>query len=256
MKRIGIIGGGWLGMHIAQHLCSNYNIHTTTTSEDKNRRLIDMGYDSISIQFDDYEIKQDQKSWEILNSLDVIIITVPFSKRTEIDLLKNRFKNLSAFIDGFDRQLFLMSSIGVYPNSIKEIAEDTLNEEDLNPTILAIEKLMQKNFPQINILRLGGLLGGSRVLSNYKISMPQEPVNHIHYADIGLIIEKMIDIKSNCKTYNVVAPLHPSKQEIINYQKGIESDTNHSENGRRISSNLIIKDLKYTFKYPNPTTFK
>ena len=98
MKQIGIIGCGWLGLHIAQQLSPNHTLHTTTTSEDKNRKLIDMGYDSMTIQFDDHEIWQDQKPWGILNSLDVIIITVPFSKRTDLELLKNRFENLSQFI--------------------------------------------------------------------------------------------------------------------------------------------------------------
>ncbi|WP_260377577.1 epimerase [Candidatus Ornithobacterium hominis] len=215
-----------------------------------------MGYNSIAIQFSDYEIFQEYKSWKAIADLDTIIITVPFSKRASTNLLKNRFENISLFIDNFDKQLFLMSSVGIYPQIKMEIAENTLSEEYLNPSILFVEQLMRNKFVQVNILRLGGLMGGDRIFSNYETSTPNQIVNHVHYKDICLVIEKMIFQNSNAKTYNVVAPLHPTKQEIINYQKGIEDASEIQKYGRKILTDLLISDLDYQYINPNPIIYK
>lgn len=255
MKKIGIIGCGWLGLHIAKHLAPKNKIYTTTTSERKKTELVAMGYNSVAIQFWDHKIFQEYRYWKVLNNLDSIIITIPFSKRASIKLLQNQFENISLFIDSFEKQLFLMSSIGIYPQIQMKISEDTLSEEHLNSSILFIERFITEKFPQANILRLGGLMGGNRIFSNYKSSNLHQVVNHIHYKDICLIIEKMISKNVHSKIYNVVAPLHPTKQEIIDYQKGISTINDHQEYGRIILSNLLQKDLNYLYLHPDPKEF-
>lgn len=256
MKKIGIIGCGWLGLHIAKHLAPKNKIYATTTSERKKTELIAMELYSIAIQFWDYEVFQEYKSWKVLNNLDSIIITVPFSKRTSTKLLQNRFENISLFIDGFKKQLFLMSSIGIYPQIQMKISEKTLSEEHLNPSILFVERFIKEKFPQVNILRLGGLMGGDRIFSNYKTSNLNQVVNHIHYKDICLVIEKMINENVHSKIYNVVAPRHPTKQEIIDYQKGVSTTNDNQEYGRIILSDLLQKDLNYLYLHPDPKEFK
>ncbi len=256
MKKVGIVGCGWLGLHISKHLSPKYKIYTTTTSKSKETELIAMGYDAMSIQFWDYEVSQEYKSWKVLENLDVVIITVPFSKRASIKTLKNRFENISLFISGFKKQLFLMSSIGIYPQIQMEISEKILDEKYLNPSILFVENLMKNKFPQVNVLRLGGLMGGSRIFSNYETSQPNQIVNHIHYEDICRVIEKMILQNTHSKIYNIVAPLHPTKQEVINYQKGISHLQKTKKYGRKILSDLSQKELNYSYCNPDPRMFK
>lgn len=255
MKKIGIIGCGWLGLHLAKYLSPNYKIFTTTTSDKKKDELTEMGFQSIAIQFCDDEILQENRSWEFLNGLDIIIITVPFSKRTNIKSLEHRFENISLFIKGFKKQIFLMSSIGIYPQVEIEMNEENVNTELLEPNIYFVEELMKKNFAQLNILRLGGLMGGTRIFSNYHVTNTNQIVNHVHFLDICIVIEKMINQNSERKTYNVVAPLHPTKQEIINCQKGIDKDFLTTDSGRKINSDILIRELNYQFKYPDPILF-
>ena len=252
--RIGIVGCGWLGMYIARHLTPNNKIYTTTTTEQKNTELISMGYDSIVMHFEDYEV-YDNSYWRVLNTLDCIIITVPFSKRESITVIQNRFKNISSFINNFDKQLFLMSSIGIYPDIQMDISENSLTEDFLDPSILFAEQLFKNRFSQVNILRLGGLMGGSRVFSNYKITATNQVVNHVHFEDICLILEKMISENIKSKTYNVVAPLHPTKQEVIDYQKGKNQTSNIQGYGRKITSDLLQKELKYEYLHMDPRAF-
>jgi nucleoside-diphosphate-sugar epimerase len=256
--KIGIIGCGWLGIRLAKYLSKKHDIYTTTTLESKKEKLIESGFKSLVIKFFDDKILEKSEIVEKFLELDIIIITVPFSKSTKIHLLQNRFDNLSLFIDKFKNQIFLMSSIGIYPQTEREITEDNILEEDLNPSILFVEKLMRSNYPQINILRLGGLMGDNRIFSNYEITAPEQVVNHIHYQDICYIVEKMIEKGITTKTYNIVAPMHPTKQEIIDYQKGSKNEQVEAKSkpfGRIILSKKSEIELDFIYKHPNPVTF-
>lgn len=255
MRKIGIIGCGWLGLHLADYLKSNSEIFTTTTSEYKNKELIQRRFHSEVVRFSDDEISNDHQKWEILNVLDAIILTVPFSKKTDFEALQNRFQNISQFIKGFEKPLFLMSSIGIYPQINQEISESSLPENLLDTNIFGVEKLMKQNFPQINILRLGGLMGEDRYLSKYKISNPNQVVNHVHYSDVCLVIEKMMSLNLTSKTYNIVSPKHPMKQEIIDFQQQLQHTENLIPEGRVIISKLSEQELSFEYQCPNPILF-
>ena len=66
----------------------------------------------------------------------------------------------------------------------------------------------------------------------------------------------MIQKNSNSKTYNIVAPLHPTKQAIINYQNDIEESLGIQKNGRRILSKLSEDELNYQYTHTDPRKFK
>ena len=253
MKKIGIIGCGWLGFRMAKYFVSTNEIFATTTSDDKVKTLSDLGFQIFKIDFDADEFLKPNDIW--LN-LDIIIITIPFSKSADFEVLKKRLENLSSFIKDFDKPIFLVSSIGIYPQIEQEITENNLDENLLNPNIFGIENLMKQKFPQINIIRLGGLMGDNRYLSKYKIKEPQQIVNHIHFEDISRIVERIVNENLQSKTYNLVAPLHPTKQQVLDFQ------TNNSETeirecfGRKVTSEYLENDLKYEFLHPDPRKFK
>jgi len=117
------------------------------------------------------------------------------------------------------------------------------------------ESFILEKFPQANILRLGGLMGGERLLKNYNISNLDQLVNHIHYADICSVIEKMLERHSESKVYNVVAPVHPNKEEVINAQKGLPYSGTRTDTGRIISPEKLISELDFQFQYPDPRYF-
>ncbi|WP_300671589.1 epimerase [Soonwooa sp.] len=252
MRKIGIIGCGWLGFRMAKYFVPTNEIFATTTSDDKMKMLSEHGFQTFKIDFDADEYLKPNEIWK---NFDVIFITIPFSKSADFEVLKKRFENLNSFIKGFEKQIFLMSSIGIYPQIKQEITENNLDENLLNPNIFGIENLMKKNFPQINILRLGGLMGDDRYLSKYKIKEPQQIVNHIHFEDISRIVEKMINKNSQSKTYNLVAPLHPTKQQVLDFQtKNIETEIEEIF-GRKIISTHLENDLKYEFLHPDSRKF-
>lgn len=249
---IGIIGCGWLGIRMAKKWQIKNHIYTTTTSKDKIQILGAQSLNPTLVDFNTDEPSVEILLWEVVSSLDVLIITFPISSRKDqaVHNIQKRIHNLSKFIGRFDGQIFFMSSISVYPNEQKEFTEDDVPVEKV-----AAEHLLRALYPQVNILRLGGLMGDDRQLSKYNVSHLDAPVNHVHFGDITAIIEKMIENKSHAKLYNVVAPEHPTKREVISVQKNQPHVESKKEIGRLISSNRLINELQYDFIYPNPKYF-
>lgn len=250
MKKLGIIGYGWLGNHIAERLSNRYEIFATTTTPSKTEDLNAKGYHATLVSFPN-ELDPEMKPWEFASELDAIIVSVPFSgiRGTQIPMDDKR-QNLLNFLGDYKGQLFLMSSTGVYPQTEKEFAEDDQPAENVESESFILDK-----FPQTNILRLAGLMGDERLLKNYNISDLHLLVNHIHYADICSALEKMLDKQSRSKVYNIVAPIHPNKEEVINAQKDLPYISERTTVGRTISPEKMIVELDFEFQYPDPRYF-
>ncbi|KQT17555.1 hypothetical protein ASG31_09135 [Chryseobacterium sp. Leaf404] len=250
MKKLGIIGCGWLGSHIAERLSSQYQIFATTTTESKFEEFKSKGYQATLVNFPN-ELDAEMKEWEAAKDLDAIIISVPFSGIRGVQIPMNeKRENLLNFLGDFKGQLFLMSSTGVYAQEDREFTEDDQPAKDVESESFIIEK-----FPVTNILRLAGLMGGDRLLKNYNVSGLDQLVNHIHYADIASVIEKMLENNSESKVYNVVAPIHPNKEQVINAQKSMPYNGERTTVGRTISPEKLISDLDFEFQYPDPRYF-
>lgn len=250
MKKIGIIGCGWLGNHIAERLSNQYEIFATTTTESKVEHLQSKGYHTTLVSFPN-ELNPEMKEWGAAKKLDAIIISVPFSgiRGAQIPMNDKR-ENLLNFLGNFKGQLFLTSSTGVYPETEKNFTEDDKPAQEVESESFILDK-----FPQTNILRLAGLMGDQRLLKNYNISNIDQLVNHIHYSDICSVVEKMLDNHFESKVYNVVAPIHPNKEEVINAQKDLPYSGERTDVGRTISPNKLIEELDFEFQYPDPRYF-
>ena len=250
MKNLGIIGFGWLGNHIAERVSDRYDIFATTTTPAKAQDLNTKGYNATLVNFPD-ELDPEMKPWEVSKDLDAIIISVPFSGLRGAQIpMNDKRQNLLNFLGDYKGQLFLLSSTGVYPEIDKDFIEDDKPAQEVES-----ENFILEQFPQTNILRLAGLMGDQRLLKNYNISNLDMLVNHIHYADICSAVEKMLENQSQSKVYNIVAPIHPNKEEVINAQKDLPYDGERTNKGRTISPAKLIQELDFEFQYPDPRYF-
>jgi hypothetical protein len=247
VKKVGIIGCGWLGYRIAENFRGQFEVYTTTTTDNKKEKLTASGCHPTVVRFPDDTVLKDLKHWDALSTLDIIIITVPFSGK---DSLTNRAQNLFSFIGDFKGQLLFMSTTGVYPDIAKEFSED-----DVSPDSVLGERMIKEKFPQVNILRLAGLMGDDRLLRKYNVANLHLAVNHIHYLDICAVLKKIIELELNSKSYNVVAPLHPAKSEVINAQNNIPCVAQTEVGGRKVSSGKLRSELNFVFKFPDPRSF-
>lgn len=257
MRKLGIIGCGWLGEKIAKSASSEFEIFCTTTSKRKLNIFEKDNYHPSLIEFSDTKENNYQN---LFKNCDIIIITVPFSRRTALTILNQRFRNIINFLGDYKNQLFLCSSTGVYPQIDELISENSLPENQLNQNIFSIEKLMREIYPHINILRFGGLMGEDRFFSKYyqnkEIAEPNQSVNHTHFEDICKVILKLIKVKIKGELFNVVAPKHPSKMEVFKCQTQNDcEEITAQKTGKRVSSEKLIETINYKFIHPNPAKF-
>ncbi|MFC6267233.1 Rossmann-fold NAD(P)-binding domain-containing protein [Frigoriflavimonas asaccharolytica] len=250
--KIGIIGCGWLGTRVAQKLEKENEIFVTTRSDENTAHLKSLGLETYQI---DFQTGFDLKTAELFRNLDLVILSLPVSKKR---FSEEMAENAQEFLGDFKGQIIFFSSVGVYPHEDGIYTEEST--ENLNKNISAAENFYKNAFPQINILRFGGLMGDERKFSKYfenkALPKPDDIVNHIHYEDIAEIVDHLIKNKTNGKLYNVVAPLHPTKQQVLDYQTAnISSEIENSQDGRIVLGNLLEKELQYTFLKPNPVEF-
>jgi len=238
--RIAIIGAGWVGSKLAEFLTKkNYHVIATTTSPEKILPLQKVATEVHLMNF------AQNPDFSVLESVDMAIFSMPISRNSW-------FEGFQKLKTEFPKTL-LFSSTGIYPQEKEVFTEE--NTGNLRSDISAAETLVRNQYPQTNILRLGGLMGGDRSLQNiYKNREPENPdkaANYIHYEDILAVVELFINSERKGETYNLVAPEHPTIAEMLNPEKTKKSTGKQ----RIISSEKLIRDFNYQFLHPNPKNF-
>jgi nucleoside-diphosphate-sugar epimerase len=259
--KIAILGCGWLGYKLATFFKQKEGVSllTSNTNRAKVEALQQEGFEAYILQLPSsltLELK------EGIASANVVVISIPISKKKDILTQTAIFQSVIALLGtNPTQQLFFFSSVGIYPeNENSSITELSIPFEDLNSSIAIIENLLRYHLPNINILRLGGLMGDDRYFSKYfqqkNIPNAHHTVNHLHYVDVCHVIDKMIDKKIQSKIYNVVAPLHPSKQVVFDYQTQGIVQNKYPRIERIVSSEKLISELNYQFVHPDPKKFR
>lgn len=245
MLTIGIIGAGWLGNKWVERfkdesfIISNRQKNQLQKAKNVKRQIVyNIGVDTLN-----------PSDWE---TCDFIVCMIPFSSRSTA--LENEKKAADLFTEVLkcNKPIFLISSTGIYPDHKKTFFE---NEIELNKNLFVVEQKLS-TLPTLTILRLGGLMGAERHLSKYKKVGDEQVVNYIHYADVFHAVKHVFENKLWNKTFNLVAPLHPCKKDLIHYEltdEEIKTTINLKE--QRIISSKSIEDTGFIFRHPNPLYF-
>ncbi len=261
--RVLIVGCGWVGTYVASRmLADGHCIWATCTTVEKASRLNRMGFRSYVVDFDrgDREIDLDERLF------DVVIISVPITHKDALETVKDRFERLVAFLSGLSfGQSFFFGSVGIYPKVSAVITEDTFEAHELDGKLLHGEATLRSAFPDLNILRLGGLFGLERTMAKHFVGkvceIGYQTANFVHVEDIHGIIRTMVDDRSQGKTYNVVCPEHPLKKDVIEasaakYGYGLPASfTDTDRTAKVVSPERLVADLRYSFVYRSPLRF-
>lgn len=259
MKKILILGCGWVAEDLAVDLLSaGHQVWATTTQSEKCNRLIDLGIHAVLADFD---TQVDMSA--LPGSFDYVLTSVPASSRIDILQTKARFEQLRISLQQitYDKHIYL-SSIGVYPDIDFVFKEDY--DIDLNARLLVAEKIML-TLANTVVYRLGGLFGKGRIFAKYFENKPcttgDQIANFVHVDDVVTLINKGFTHSLLSTVYNIVAPEHPSKKEVIlasakKYNFVPPTHWVPKDSFQKIvNSTRIIQELDYTFKYPNPLSF-
>jgi NAD dependent epimerase/dehydratase family./NAD binding domain of 6-phosphogluconate dehydrogenase. len=221
-KRIGVLGCGWLGLPLAQHLVEGgFEVYGTTTSKEKVHELEKLGIVPYQIALSEDTITGDIEGF--LSHVDILIINVPPKLRhgnaesfiEKMKLLHSMIQNSSV------SKILFVSSTAVYGDEDGDVTEDTPPNPvtESGKQLLASEQLFSNDSDRLTtILRFGGLIGPNRhpikQLSGKKdLKNGHHPVNLIQLEDCIHMITTIINEEYWGEIFNGVYPLHPSKKE-------------------------------------------
>lgn len=253
VKKVGIIGCGWLGFELAKSLLnSGYEVRGTTTTIEKNNKLEQAGIQShvfmLGTKF----------PANFLNDLSVLVISFPMKSTIEFESLNQFVVDLKNNISA-STQVIFTSSISVYNDdfSIHDVDSVHLNPENKN---LKFERSLQAQLSNsILILRLGGLISEDRhpirfMAGRSNLKNGNAPVNLVHRTDIIRFIELCFLESVSSGVYNLVYPDHPSKSEYYKlkaneYKLPIPSFERSMEHGKLIKSTIFINGTEFDYRY-------
>lgn len=265
MTQISILGCGWLGLPLAKALLKKgFLVKGSTTSMEKIPLIKTAGIEPFIIQLEEEKISE--SITDFLADSQILIVDIPPKLRgNSNENFVAKIATLIPFIENstIEKVLFV-SSTSVYGEDNGLVTDETpLNPDSEGGRQLAIvEGLLQKNSRfETTILRFGGLIGEDRnpvrfLSGRENIENPDAPINLIHQEDCIGIIEKIIELDSWNKTYNAVAPFHPTRKEYYT-QKATDLNlalpkfaASNTMAGKTILSDTLKNSLQYSFIKP------
>ena len=258
MNQISILGCGWLGFPLAKSLLNNgYVIKGSTTSTTKISNLESAGIQPFLISVDENGIEGNFEHF-LLNSTILIIDIPPKLRGNEKENFVSKIHNCTPFIEKSTvKKVIFVSSTSVYAddNSIVSQYTSCNPESESGKQLLDVENILRINSHfKTTILRFGGLIGNDRhpikmLSGRINIANPDGAINLIHQDDCIEIIKKIIQTDAFGKTYNAVAPFHPTRKDYYT-QKAIDLklplphfDTTKISVGKTILSDYICAEL-------------
>ncbi|MEP6806093.1 MAG: NAD-dependent epimerase/dehydratase family protein [Flavobacterium sp.] len=270
MKKISILGCGWLGLPLAKKLIEKgYSVNGSTTSENKLSILKAAGINPFLIALESESISESLNAF--LDKSEILIIDIPPKLRgnnaDSVHSLRKIFvekiETLIPFIEKSTvKKVLFVSSTSVYGDENGMITEETIPnpETESGKQLLLSEAILQENENfESTMLRFGGLIGEDRhpvksLSGKENLENPDAPVNLIHQKDCISIIEQIINQSKWNDVFNAVAPFHPTRQEYYT-QKAQEQNlilpkftTEKSNIKKTISSNKVENILSYQFE--------
>ena len=276
MKKISILGCGWLGLPLAKSLIEKgFSVNGSTTSEEKIAVLENAGIHPFLVSLSAVEVCNETKiSIEnFLQNSNVLIIDIPPKLRGDSkENFVAKIQNVIPFIEKSSvEKVIFVSSTSVYEDTsdLRNVSEETIPNPDTESgrQLLESEQLLQSNSNfQSTILRFGGLIGEDRhpikfLAGRKNIENPDGPINLIHQIDCIGIIEEILkhpetsgQNDKSTEVFNAVAPFHPTRKEYYT-QKAIELnlplpefEESKPSIGKTILSDKVESILNYKFE--------
>ncbi len=252
MKKVGIIGCGWLGFQLAHHLQSrSHSVWGTVTSKQAER---ERGFPLI-----DYISPNDGP----FPACDVAIVSIPFSRTLQNPefYVNQVIKACERAMDAGAKYIIWTSSTGIYPKQAGVVSETTalIPDNGRQMVMVAIEARLQSLAVQTLSVRLGGLFGYDRLivpaLSKRNMSRPDGPVNLIHQCDVVRVLGWCVSNQPTGRL-NLVAPEHPIRSELYAdwaIRLGIPAPSFSAESLTKIvTSTRLESEFGLSLRYPDP----
>ena len=262
MEQISILGCGWLGLPLAEHLIQKgFLVKGSTTSPNRVGELESKEIEAFIIELSPEEVSGDYEGF--LKNSKTLIIDIPPKLRGEnpvsfVEKMKTFIQK--AVLNSSVENVLFISSTSVYGEEAITITEETPEKPETlsGKELLETEHFLQQQTAfKTTILRFGGLIGGSRnpaksLSGKSNIVNPEAPINLIHQDDCIRIITAIIEQGFWGEKLNASTPFHSTRKEYyVSKAKKLglllpEFEENDAT-GKVIDSSKLIKELGYSF---------
>ena len=261
---ISVLGGGWLGLPLAQYLqARGYELCVSRTSAAGASEVSRLGLNAFAIELAAATALPDSAFWHA----PTLLITVPPQPGKPEDEQLAQFGRLieRARASGV-RQVLYISSTSVYSDN------EQLATEDVAPTptkpggmvVYQLEQLLQRE-PAFctTVLRFGGLIGYDRLPDNAAAIERRRraidtPMNVIHRDDCVRIIYEIVRQQAWGEVFNACADAHPTRRAYYAAAARARDFTLpdmgpvQTQPHKMVSSEKLKARLNYQFLFPNP----
>lgn len=265
MKKISILGAGWLGSPLALKLKSNgHELKVSTTTREKISFFKENKIESFIVNVGSNSDMDNLD--QLLTDTDILIITIPPGRTQQVeDNYVSKIQAVVPFIEKHGiKNVIYTSSTTVYLSLKGNVNEETpiVPVSEMDQQIVEIENLLlnNENF-NATILRLGGLIGENRhpvrfIVKRDVIEDANNPVNMVHRKDIIRFFEKITENEILNEIFNIVAPVEFNRRDFYTREAeklGLsplpEFTDNPNADMRKVSGEKISKKYELDYLY-------
>lgn len=272
MKRVGIVGLGWLGMPLAQALtAAGMQVTGSKTTRDGVAAAQMCGIESYLLNLTP-QPQCDADDLEALLSVDVLIITLPASRTAAGG--EGYLRSVQALVDSALAQnvsrIIFTSSTSVYGDlaGVAKESSELAPVTDAGRTLRELEQWLH-DLPRtsVDILRLAGLVGPNRhpgrfLAGKAGLSNGDRGVNLVHLDDVIAAIRLLLQQPTGGHVFNLCAPGHPTREQFyptVARQLGLTPPTFTPEDGtvdggKIVDGSKICRELGFEYAWPHPET--
>lgn len=269
MKKVAIVGLGWLGMPLAMALSARgWQVSGSKTTPDGVEAARMCGIEGYQLELTP-ELICDADDLEALLSVDALVVTLPASRTVEggeryVQAVQQIVDSALAF--NVPRILFT-SSTSVYGKGGGVMRENSpLQPETVaGKTLVELENWLH-DLPgtSVDIVRLAGLVGPNRhpgrfLAGRTDVADGAQGVNLVHLDDVVAAITLLLQTPKGGHIYNLCAPQHPARNQFypaVARQLGLTPPTflpdSDSASGKIIDGNKICHELGFEYSWADP----
>ncbi|EHB0168693.1 SDR family oxidoreductase [Salmonella enterica] len=275
MKKVAIVGLGWLGMPLAMSLAARgWQVTGSKTTLDGVEAARMSGIESYPLRLEP-ELVCEADDLDALLDVDALVITLPARRSGPgEDFYLQAMQELvdSALAYRIPRIIFT-SSTSVYGDAQGVVKENTPR----NPVTASGRTLKEledwlHNLPgtSVDILRLAGLVGlgrhPGRFFAGKTAPDGQHGVNLVHLEDVVGAITLLLQApkgghiyNKGGHIYNICAPAHPARNvfypqmtRLLGMAPPHFRDAPDNGKGKIIDGSRICNELGFEYQYPDP----
>lgn len=267
---VGILGMGYLGMHLCSYLTTFENSWGTYFT--KVPENLPPTVQPICFHW------EDQTTWAALPEYETTtVLTIPPVLKMHRDERK-RLEEWAKWMNEHRplmRKLIYISSTGVYPLETGIWHENTevLPDSPSGKLRRETEKVLE-NYFDLWVIRPGGIYGphrhlAQRLLNNQLIPQSQKPIHRIHVSDLAALVVHLIEQEPSIRCVNAVdmeakassqvifwlleenlVSLPKDKEAQISKTCSKKSMKAESADQRWVSNDCLLKELKFELQFP------